>query len=98
LIHENTAMKDEFYNYLREELRNKTHELSILREIIVKKDQTALCMQIQLEKIVAELEHAVKQALEDQERITTELEAKVKNFERIIEQQNNVANPGRSWW
>lgn len=48
-------------------------------------------MQSQLEKVVAELEQAVVQALENQERITMQLEAKVKNLERIIEQRNQDA-------
>jgi hypothetical protein len=91
LIEEHAAMKDELYSYLREELRNQTHELSALREIIAKKDQAALSMQLQLGKIVTELEQAMFQALEDQERITTELESKVKNLEKIIEQQNQDA-------
>ncbi len=43
---------------------------------------------MQLEKIVIELGQAVYQALEDQERITMELEAKVKDLEKSIEQQN----------
>jgi hypothetical protein len=84
-------MKDELCNYLRQELRNQTHELSALRDIIAKKDQAALSMQIQLEKIVTELEQAVFQALENQERITLELESKVKNLEKIIEQQDQDA-------
>jgi len=48
-------------------------------------------MQVQLEKIVAELEKAVIQALENQERITMQMEAKVKNLEKIIEQRNQDA-------
>ena len=63
----------------------------MLREIIAKKDRAALSMQIQLEKIVAELEQAVIQALENEERITMQLEAKVKNLEKIIEQRNQDA-------
>jgi hypothetical protein len=45
-------------------------------------------MEIQLEKIVTELEQVVIQALENQERITMQWEAKVKDLEKIIEQQN----------
>jgi hypothetical protein len=60
----------------------------VLREIIAEKDRAALSMQMQLEKIVAELEKAVIQALENQERITMQWEAKVKDLEKIIEQQN----------
>jgi hypothetical protein len=63
----------------------------VLREIIAKKDRAALSMQVQLEKIVAELEKAVIQALENEERITMQLEAKVKNLEKIIEQRNQDA-------
>jgi hypothetical protein len=88
LIAENAAIKDELYNYLKEELQKQTHELSVLREIIAEKDRAALSMQIQLEKIVAELEQAVIQALENEERITVQLEAKVKSLEKIIEQRN----------
>lgn len=84
-------MKDKLCNYLRQELRNKTHELSALRDIIAKKDQAALSMQIQLGKIVTELEQAVFQALENQERITLELESKIKNLKKIIEQQDQDA-------
>jgi hypothetical protein len=91
LIAENAAIKDELYSYLREELRKQTHESSVLREIIAKKDRAALSMQVQLEKIVAELEKAVIQALENQERITMQMEAKVKNLEKIIEQRNQDA-------
>ena len=91
MIAENAAIKDELYSYLREELRKQTHESSVLREIIAKKDRAALSMQVQLEKIVAELEKAVIQALENQERITMQMEAKVKNLEKIIEQRNQDA-------
>ena len=91
LIAENAAIKDELYSYLREELRKQTHELSVLREIIAKKDRAALSLQMQLEKIVAELEQAVIQALKNEGRITMEWEAKVKNLEKIIEQQNQDA-------
>ena len=91
MIAENAAIKDELYSYLREELRKQTHESSVLREIIAKKDRAALSMQVQLEKIVAELEKAVIQALENQERITMQMEAKVQNLETIIEQQNQDA-------
>jgi hypothetical protein len=91
LIAENAAIKDELYNYLKEELRKQTHELSVLREIIAEKDRAALSMQMQLEKIVAELEKAVIQALQNQERITMQLEAKVKNLEKFIELQNQDA-------
>ena len=90
LIAENAAIKDELYSYLKE-LQKQTHELSVLKEIIAKKDRAALSLQMQLEKIVAELEQAVIQALKNEGRITMEWEAKVENLEKIIEQQNQDA-------